>query len=295
MEKKNSGVEAVDKALQILNSFSEKREELTLTEIAKQINQYKSTTSRLCASLLKFGYIERLPNKKYKLGNAIKNGIPVAIIGAPNSGKSTLLNALLNEDKAIVSEIEGTTRDIIEDNINIEGVQFRFIDTAGIRKTNNKIEKIGIDKALENAKKSNLVLYVVDVKNNVIKQPKIQETSTLNLLNCFTKKEGQNFCNLGARKELIPTLNRRLIMPFYIPIITLVSCLLFLNRKNKFLLNKFTVFILAFTILVFAELFIRYTGLNKSVNYFFILFPFTFLPFLYLILSKKFAYETDHK
>ena len=106
----------------------------------------------------------------FKLGNAIKNGIPVAIIGAPNSGKSTLLNALLNEDKAIVSEIEGTTRDIIEDNINIEGVQFRFIDTAGIRKTNNKIEKIGIDKALENAKKSNLVLYVVDVKNNVIKQ-----------------------------------------------------------------------------------------------------------------------------
>ena len=84
-------------------------------------------------------------------------------------------------------------------------------------------------------------------------------------------------------------------MPFYIPIIALVSCLLFLNRKNKFLLNKFTVFILAFTILVFAELFIRYTGLNKSINYFFILFPFTFLPFLYLILSKKFAYETDHK
>ena len=63
------------------------------------------------------------------MGNAIKNGIPVAIIGAPNSGKSTLLNTLLNEDKAIVSEIEGTTRDVIEDNINIEGIQFRFIDT----------------------------------------------------------------------------------------------------------------------------------------------------------------------
>ena len=77
MDKKNAGVEAVDKALQILNAFSEKREELTLTEISKQINQYKSTTSRLCASLLKFGYIERLPSKKYKLGNAINRLINV--------------------------------------------------------------------------------------------------------------------------------------------------------------------------------------------------------------------------
>ena len=77
MDKKNAGVEAVDKALQILNAFSEKREELTLTEISKQIKQYKSTTSRLCASLLKFGYIERLPSKKYKLGNAINRLINV--------------------------------------------------------------------------------------------------------------------------------------------------------------------------------------------------------------------------
>ena len=69
MDKKNAGVEAVDKALQILNAFNEKREELTLTQISKQTNQYKSTTSRLCSSLLKFGYIERLPSKKYKLGN----------------------------------------------------------------------------------------------------------------------------------------------------------------------------------------------------------------------------------
>ena len=106
----------------------------------------------------------------FELGNAIKNGIPVAIIGTPNSGKSTLLNTLLNEDKAIVSEIEGTTRDVIEDNINIEGIQFRFIDTAGIRKTKNKIEKIGIDKALENAKKSNIILHIVDIKNNLIEQ-----------------------------------------------------------------------------------------------------------------------------
>ena len=138
-------------------------------------------------------------------------------------------------------------------------------------------------------------LNLGNIDNNVIKQPKIQETSTLSLLYCFVKEKEKNFCNSSARKELIPTLNRRLIMPFYIPIITLLSCLLFLNKKNKFLLNKFTIFILAFAVLIFAELFIRYTGLNKSINYLFILFPFIFLPILYLILSKKFAYETDHK
>ena len=77
MKKNNLGVESVDKALQILNAFSEKREELTLTEISIQINQYKSTTSRLCTSLLKFGYLERLPSKKYKLGNAINRLINV--------------------------------------------------------------------------------------------------------------------------------------------------------------------------------------------------------------------------
>tara|TARA_B100000900_G_scaffold104662_1_gene86861 strand:- start:1926 stop:3281 length:1356 start_codon:yes stop_codon:yes gene_type:complete len=113
--------------------------------------------------------LESLINS-FKLGNAIKNGIPVAIVGAPNSGKSTLLNTLLNEEKAIVSEIAGTTRDAIEDCINIEGIQFRFIDTAGIRKTENKIEKIGIDIALENAKKSNIVLHVIDAKSNILNE-----------------------------------------------------------------------------------------------------------------------------
>ena len=113
--------------------------------------------------------LESLINS-FKLGNAIKNGIPVAIVGAPNSGKSTLLNTLLNEEKAIVSEIEGTTRDAIEDSINMDGIQFRFIDTAGIRKTENKIEKIGIDIALENAKKSNIVLHVIDAKSNILKE-----------------------------------------------------------------------------------------------------------------------------
>ena len=108
----------------------------------------------------------------FKTGNAIKNGIPVTIIGSPNAGKSTLLNSLLNEDKAIVSEIAGTTRDIIEDKLIINGVMFRFIDTAGIRKTDNKIENIGIDKAIENMNKSNIIIQLIDSTENVDKQIK---------------------------------------------------------------------------------------------------------------------------
>ena len=85
----------------------------------------------------------------FALGNVLKNGIPVAIVGEPNVGKSTLLNALLNDNRAIVSEIAGTTRDTIEDEIIIEGMSFRFIDTAGIRDTKDSIETIGIEKTFE--------------------------------------------------------------------------------------------------------------------------------------------------
>jgi tRNA modification GTPase len=95
-------------------------------------------------------------------GNVIKNGIPISIIGAPNVGKSTLLNALLNEDKAIVSDIAGTTRDAIEDEITIEGIKFRFIDTAGIRSTDDTIESIGIKKTFEKITQSQVVLYLLD-------------------------------------------------------------------------------------------------------------------------------------
>ncbi|GCD77142.1 tRNA modification GTPase MnmE [Thermaurantimonas aggregans] len=101
--------------------------------------------------------------ESFSLGNAIKNGVPVAILGAPNAGKSTLLNALLGEEKAIVSHIAGTTRDVIEDVITIDGIQFRFIDTAGLRKTSDEIEEIGIRKALERASKARIILYVFDV------------------------------------------------------------------------------------------------------------------------------------
>ena len=98
----------------------------------------------------------------FATGNVLKNGIPVAIIGRPNSGKSTLLNVLLNEDRAIVSNIAGTTRDTIEDEITIDGIRFRFIDTAGIRNTKDEIEKIGVEKALEKLKNSAIYIYLFD-------------------------------------------------------------------------------------------------------------------------------------
>jgi tRNA modification GTPase len=95
-------------------------------------------------------------------GNAIKEGFPVAIIGAPNAGKSTLLNALLNEEKAIVTDIAGTTRDIIEDTLIIEGIKFRFIDTAGIRETEDLIESIGIERSKKALKEARLIVFLYD-------------------------------------------------------------------------------------------------------------------------------------
>ena len=99
----------------------------------------------------------------FHLGNALKNGIPVAIIGDTNAGKSTLLNALLHEEKAIVSHIHGTTRDVIEDTINIDGTTFRFIDTAGIRQATDEIEKIGITRTFQKLRQADIILWVADI------------------------------------------------------------------------------------------------------------------------------------
>lgn len=98
----------------------------------------------------------------FSKGNAIKNGIPVAIIGETNAGKSTLLNALLNEERAIVSDIHGTTRDVIEDTMNIGGILFRFIDTAGIRDTSDTIESMGIERTFSKLQQADIVLWVTD-------------------------------------------------------------------------------------------------------------------------------------
>jgi tRNA modification GTPase len=107
------------------------------------------------------GVVDSL-KESFKLGNALKNGVPVAILGAPNAGKSTLLNALLNEERAIVSDIAGTTRDTIEDHITLGGIRFNFIDTAGIRQTIDTIEKIGIGRAFEKAKTASVLLLLFD-------------------------------------------------------------------------------------------------------------------------------------
>ena len=104
----------------------------------------------------------------FRLNNVIKDGINVIILGKPNVGKSTILNGLLNEEKAIISEIPGTTRDIIEDTITIGGNLVRFIDTAGLRKTDDKIEKIGINKALKKSKEASIVLYIIDLNDTNI-------------------------------------------------------------------------------------------------------------------------------
>ena len=101
----------------------------------------------------------------FRLNNVIKDGINVIILGKPNVGKSTILNGLLNEEKAIISEIPGTTRDIIEDTITIGGNLVRFIDTAGLRKTSDKIEKIGINKALKKSKEASIILYTIDLND----------------------------------------------------------------------------------------------------------------------------------
>lgn len=98
----------------------------------------------------------------FSVGNVIKEGIPTVIAGKPNAGKSTLLNALLNEEKAIVSDIPGTTRDFIEDEINIEGIKFRFIDTAGLRETEDKIEALGVQRTKDQMAKASMIIYLFD-------------------------------------------------------------------------------------------------------------------------------------
>jgi tRNA modification GTPase len=133
--------------------------------------------------------------ESFQLGNVIKNGVPIAIVGAPNSGKSTLLNAILNEDKAIVSEIAGTTRDVIEDEITIDGVVYRFMDTAGIRETKDTIENLGIKRSFDQVKKAKVVLLMFSLYNTT-------EDIILAQINDFKGKNIQGF------QTLIPVFNK---------------------------------------------------------------------------------------
>jgi tRNA modification GTPase len=155
--------------------------------------------------------IERLA-KSFSLGNVIKNGIPVTIIGETNAGKSTLLNLLLDDEKAIVSDIHGTTRDVIEDVINIQGISFRFIDTAGIRHTVDAIEKMGIERTYQKIEQASVILWVIDLTTPDAKiielaeliTPKLKDKHTLLL---FNKADLLSPDELKSKDELLKELS----------------------------------------------------------------------------------------
>lgn len=134
--------------------------------------------------------------RSFKLGNVIKNGVSVAIIGKPNAGKSTLLNTLLNEDRAIVSEIPGTTRDTIEEVINIDGILFRLIDTAGIRNhSSDIIENFGIEKTLQKMMQADMVLYLFDVNEMPVQE--------LKLVSKEVREKNSNYLLVGNKMDSI--------------------------------------------------------------------------------------------
>jgi tRNA modification GTPase len=139
--------------------------------------------------------------KSFEFGNVIKNGVPVVIVGKPNAGKSTLLNALLNEEKAIVSDVAGTTRDFIEDEINLEGISFRFIDTAGLRETTDKVEAIGVERTLKKVEEASLVLYLFDVQTTT-PQELAAETAALQLSGNKTLLAVANKIDTAAAADL---------------------------------------------------------------------------------------------
>ena len=125
--------------------------------------EFADRTELLQLTLQIDNHISRLADS-FETGNALKNGIPVAIVGAPNVGKSTLLNALLGEERAIVSDIQGTTRDTIEDTLEMNGITFRFIDTAGIRQTTDEVERIGIERTMKAIEKARIIIWLFDTR-----------------------------------------------------------------------------------------------------------------------------------
>lgn len=161
----------------------------------------------------------------FRLGNAIKNGVPVAIAGATNTGKSTLLNALLGEERAIVSDIHGTTRDTIEETLNIDGVLFRFIDTAGLRETSEVVEKIGIERTFRKISEASVVIGMVDLTRDF--------ESTFETVREIVEKVDLDVQKLVflLNKTDISDINKNVIIKNYI-----VSCID--NKINIYLCNK---------------------------------------------------------
>ena len=151
------------------------------------------------------GYLASLMNS-FDQGNVIKNGVPTVIAGKPNAGKSTLLNTLLNEERAIVSDIPGTTRDVIEDEMVLGGINFRFIDTAGLRETEDIIEAMGVERTRDRMKKASLIIYLIDLTQTTIQEID-QEEQHLQSLGVPYIKAGNKLDK--ADPELISKLSNR--------------------------------------------------------------------------------------
>jgi len=157
----------------------------------------------------------------FKSGNVIKNGVPVVIAGKPNAGKSTLLNALLNEERALVTEIEGTTRDTIEDEVVINGVVFRFIDTAGIRETDDLVESLGVKKTLQKMKEAAIVCYLFDASNIDLNELE----TIIEGLKKDVEKSGSELFVVANKSDLLSEDRKAILKEKYSP--------LFLSAKEK--------------------------------------------------------------
>lgn len=195
--------EIVDLRSQLLNFASLIELELDFSEEDVEFAD-RSEFQKLIAKIS--SVLKRLIDS-FAVGNVLKNGIPVAIVGEPNVGKSTLLNALLNEEKAIVSHIAGTTRDAIEDDLTINGVTYRFIDTAGIRETKDEIESIGIKKTFENIEKAQLVLHLIDA-NKIKDKRKNLPTGKAGKNDFLFSDEIQELKNKYPNKRIISIINK---------------------------------------------------------------------------------------
>ncbi|MDG2343938.1 MAG: tRNA uridine-5-carboxymethylaminomethyl(34) synthesis GTPase MnmE [Flavobacteriales bacterium] len=165
--------------------------------------------------------------ESFKYGNAIKNGVQTALIGMPNAGKSTLLNGLLNENRAIVSDIPGTTRDTIEETLTIDGILYRFVDTAGIRNASDSIEKMGVEKTYEKIKSSSIVIYLYDVSNNnqedAIKQLKELNNLGIPVVIIANKADQSSNAPIDKNDLVISALNKEDILKLKEKISTVFS------------------------------------------------------------------------
>ena len=217
-------------------------EEVTNTKALKELTYIKEKLTSL--------------EESFNKGKILKSGIKTVILGKPNAGKSSLLNAMLKEDRAIVSDIEGTTRDTIEEYINIEGVALKLIDTAGIRDTDNKIEKIGVEKSKKLAESADLIIAIIDNSRNIDDDDKkileiIKDKNAIIVLNKvdindkneYNEKEVTNLCKpiikISAKEEKgLDNLYKEILKLFEIHDISSNNEVLITNERHKKQINK---------------------------------------------------------